>query len=372
MNVIAAPLPSRNSTLNYWLLQLLGWGGYGAVQVYTVAVYLHVPWVRAAGEIMLLHGVAVLLTHLLRSFVRARHWEDLGAMALAPRVLVACVILAIPLSVINSSLDIVALRDPNALEVTVPSLLARPVLVMVNWVFVLVIWSSLYFVILTGRRRRLAELRQSELARALQLAELRLLKSQLNPHFLFNCLNSVRALIADNPAGAQKAVTQLARILRYTLSSGQEDQLVTLDQELGIVDDYLELESLRLGERLRIERSIPEAARSVRIPVMLLQTVVENAIKHGIAELREGGALRLEARVESNVLMLLVENPRPRLPARADSDLRTPGDGVGLKNAAERLRLLFGDASLDLNLTDPTRATTRIRIPRRAAGGMPQ
>src|SRR4030095_15981030 len=108
-----------------------------------------------------------------------------------------------------------------------------------------------------------AELRQSELAHALKVAELRLLKSQLNPHFLFNCLNSVRALIADDPSGAQKAVTQLARTLRYTLSAGQEE-LVTLERELEIVEDYLALEALRLGERLRIERTIAAEVRGAR------------------------------------------------------------------------------------------------------------
>src|SRR6185436_17584678 len=116
---------------------------------------------------------------------------------------------------------------------------------------------------------------------------LRLLKSQLNPHFLFNALNGLRSLIADEPARARDAVTQLARTLRYTLSSGEED-LVSLERELEMVDDYLALESMRLAERLRVEREISPAARSACIPSMLLQTLVENAIKHGIAPLQEG------------------------------------------------------------------------------------
>jgi LytS/YehU family sensor histidine kinase len=170
-------------------------------------------------------------------------------------------------------------------------------------------------------------------------------------------LNSVRALIADDPTGAQKAVTQLARTLRYTLTAGQEE-VVSLERELEIVADYLELESLRLGERLHIERTIALDARVAHIPVMLLQTVVENAIKHGIAELPQGGVLRISADVRDGALIIEVENPRPTAPSQS------PSPGVGLRNSAERLRLLFGSAAaLDLDLSQPDRALARIRIP---------
>jgi LytS/YehU family sensor histidine kinase len=229
--------------------------------------------------------------------------------------------------------------------------------IVMNWSAAIVLWIVMYLSITSLRDRRLAELRQSELARALQVAELRLLKSQLNPHFLFNSLNSVRALIADDPTGAQKAVTQLARTLRYTLTAGQEE-VVSLQRELEIVADYLELESLRLGERLRIERTISDEARVARIPVMLLQTVVENAIKHGIAELPQGGALRIDADIREQALTIEVENPRPSAPLPVSSH------GIGLRNAAERLRLLFGgSARLDVDLSRPDVALARIRIP---------
>jgi hypothetical protein len=196
-----------------------------------------------------------------------------------------------------------------------------------------------------------------ESARALQQSELRLLKSQLNPHFLFNALNTVRSLIADDPSRAQHAVTHLANTLRYTLGAGQ-NELVSLARELEIVADFLELEKMRFEARLTIEREIAADASSAQIPVMLLQTVVENAIKHGIAELPAGGVLRICAVLSDGMLVLSVENPRPAAsvpPAR---------EGTGLRNAEERLRLLFDSrATLELDLSQPTRATTRIRIP---------
>jgi LytS/YehU family sensor histidine kinase len=153
-------------------------------------------------------------------------------------------------------------------------------------------------------------------------------------------------------------VTQLARTLRYSLGSGDQSELVTLAQELEIVGDYLELESLRLGERLQVDRAISGDALRVRIPVMLVQTLVENAIKHGIAELPGGGRLRIAANVRDGALDLQIENPRPTSATRND------GEGVGLRNGVERLRLLFGDAaSLDLDLSSAECAVARMRVP---------
>jgi LytS/YehU family sensor histidine kinase len=232
-----------------------------------------------------------------------------------------------------------------------------------NWAFLMLLWSGLYFGALALRAHKSMQLRESELARALQLSELRGLKSQLNPHYLFNALNTVRALITIDPATAQRAVTQLARTLRYTLGAGQDD-LVTLEQELATVEDYLALESLRLGERLRVQWNMPAAARGVRVPVMLLQTLVENAIKHGIAELPSGGLLKVAAQLERGVLKLTVENACPH------RGMNPFGDGIGLRNATERLRYLFGDdASLQLDIVtppsypaEPARATAQVTM----------
>jgi LytS/YehU family sensor histidine kinase len=261
-------------------------------------------------------------------------------------------------------LSIAALWAPNQvdienLHITLRILpWARWLILMLNSAALFTIWAVLYITITALRDQRSAALRQSELTRALQLSELRLLKSQLNPHFLFNALNTVRALIAEDPAGAQKAVTQLARTLRYTLTAGREE-LVTLARELEIVEDYLALESLRFGERLRIERDVAPEAMRVRVPVMLLQTVVENAIKHGIAELPAGGDLRIAAALRGGVLHVDVANT---LPVNAGQAFL--GKGVGLDNAAERLRLLFGaSARVELDLSQGDVAIARIRIP---------
>ena len=360
----------------YWICQLFGWVFNATGQALTAATNeasastLPIAIeITALIEIAALNAMGLVFTHLLRNYIKRHRWHTLGIARLLPRIFGASLVLGFPIAVLMGFMSIATMwgggnpEDLQAVEqlaggfgawlATSGSLLLRTL----NWSALIVLWMVMYFSITSLRDRRLADLRQSELARALQVAELRLLKSQLNPHFLFNCLNSVRALIADDPAGAQKAVTQLARILRYTLTAGQEE-VVTLERELEIVADYLELESLRHGERLRIERAIAAEARGMHIPVMTLQTVVENAIKHGIAELPQGGTLRISATVSEHALLIEVENTRP------DSPSRPPSQGIGLRNATERLRWLFGaQAVLDLDLSRPDVALARIRIP---------
>ncbi len=355
--------PSRSQAA-YWTCQLAGWGLYTAPRIYAAAAVMNLPWLRVTVETVLLSGAGLGLTHLLREYMSRHRWSALRVPKLAWRIVVAGFILGTPLGLITPFTSISVLQDPGpVLNGIAPAYgfhgvppLVFPLNIL-NWSVLFMIWLAIYFTVLAVRRHRWAELRRSELARALQQAELRLLKSQLNPHFLFNALNTVRSLIADHPSQAQRAVTRLANTLRYTLSRGH-DELVTLAQELEIVADYLELESMRFEERLIVEYNVPADAGAVRIPVMLLQTVVENAIKHGIAELPSGGVLRIRAALKDGTLLLEVENPRPPKASRA------AGEGTGLRNSEERLRLLFGSrASLDLDLSQPAAARTRIRIP---------
>jgi hypothetical protein len=363
MNDAERPITQQKSQLVYWIFQLTGWGLFSVSRFVAAVVVLDVPWMRLALELLFVDALGLGLSHLLRDFVRRHHWSALPLRKLSWRIVIAAFVLGTPLGIVTQFTGLSALHDPAFLKPYAPalslqfSLSASIVIEIVNSAFLYILWLTIYFTAIAVRERRSAQFKQSELARALQLAELRLLKSQLNPHFLFNALNTVRSLIADNPVRAQSAVTRLANTLRYTLSSRQ-DELVTLSQELDIVADYLELESMRFEDRLRIETHVPDDAAGVQLPVMLLQTLVENAIKHGIAELPSGGLLRISAVLRDGMLILEVENPRPAAP------IRPAHEGVGLRNAHDRLRLLFGArASLDLDLSKPAVAIARLRIP---------
>jgi hypothetical protein len=365
MNNADQSIAPPKSQLVYWIFQLTGWGTYSLSRFFGGVSVMNLPWVHFGLQLLFVDALGFGLSHLLRDYVRRHQWRALRIRKLILRMIAAAIVCGFPLGVLTQFTDVALLQDPNELLEGVSSALrielALPVAIVLeiaNWSVVFLIWLTIYFTAIAVREHRSAQFKQSELARALQLAELRLLKSQLNPHFLFNALNTVRSLIADNPSRAQSAVTRLANTLRYTLSSRQ-DELVTLSQELDIVADYLELESMRFEDRLRIEHHVPDDAAGVHIPVMLLQTLVENAIKHGIAELPLGGLLRISAVLQNETLILEIENPRP--PAA----MRSAHEGVGLRNARDRLRLLFGTrASLELDLSKPAVATARLRIPR--------
>src|SRR5580765_956350 len=165
-------------------------------------------------------------------------------------------------------------------------------------------------------------------------AELRALRAQLNPHFLFNSLNSINALVGSDPEGARRMCEGLGDFLRRTLALGARDE-VTLGEELALVDRYLGIEQVRFGDRLRIERAVEPAAAACHVPPLLLQPLVENAIKHGIQDCVAGGVIRIEAKRAGEALRVSVENP-----VDPDAPLRR-GEGVGLENVRRRLEV-FG------------------------------
>lgn len=353
--------PSGATRVAYWALQLAGWGLYFWAQASGEVIFADAPWSKAAA---LWGGFCVsgfALTHLLRWTIKRRRWLSLPPRALTIRMLIAIALLGSAFYGITITLSLVIYHAPvapilGALYRRLP-LNGQLFNQFINSLIVPLIWVGLYFGLAAQRHRYDEQLKRAELAQLLHAAELRLLKAQLNPHFLFNALNGVRALIADEPARAQDAVTQLSRTLRYTLASS-DDELVSLARELDMVNDYLALEGLRLGERLTVVRDIAPGAARARVPAMLIQTLIENAIKHGIAEIKQGGTLRIEAKILGAELLIRINNPRPiNTPAAAPQ-------GTGLKNSSERLRLLFGNrAHLRLDLSRNGEATVELRLP---------
>ncbi len=216
----------------------------------------------------------------------------------------------------------------------------------------------LYFFYHIFERLNRLQIEQLRLAASAKESELRALKSQVNPHFLFNSLNSLRALIDEDAPRARESVTRLANMLRYSLQSGQQET-VPFEDELRIVEDYLALEQIRYENRLRVRWDIASEARALTVPPMLLQTLVENAVKYGIGTRREGGEIAISARLDATVLHICVTNPgdlaEPVSAAVARSGSST---GVGLRNASERLRLLFGDRATLTLLAEPAGCVT--------------
>ena len=219
------------------------------------------------------------------------------------------------------------------------------------------IWTILYLAVTTFRHSREVRTNEMRMKLALSNSELRALEAQVNPHFLFNCLNSIRGMISEDPTQAQDMVTRLANILRYNLQRDRH-HTVPLASEVEAVSDYLTLEAIRFEERLRVHLEIDDAATQAAVPPMLLQTLVENAIKHGIEEISSGGDLFIRATLESDTLRIEVKNTGTL------SDPRPGSTQIGLTNARERLRILYGErASLQLRARDEGSVIATVLIP---------
>jgi two-component system, LytTR family, sensor histidine kinase AlgZ len=210
--------------------------------------------------------------------------------------------------------------------------------VLTGMVFLLYLMSiALHYLLLA-----LESSRQSEvLARD---AELKALKSQINPHFLFNSLNSISALTSLDPAKAREMCIRLSDFLRSSLRLGERTS-VPFGEELALTSSYLDVEQVRFGERLRVNVDFEVACSACEVPPLLLQPLVENAIKHGVASLAEGGEIIMRARVSQERLCFVVENPfDPDAPAQRKS-------GFGLVNVRKRLQARYGcAASLDIQI----------------------
>jgi sensor histidine kinase YesM len=195
-------------------------------------------------------------------------------------------------------------------------------------------------------RSRNAERRALELQVLAREAELKSLRAQLDPHFLFNSLNSVAALIGNDTAAARQMCFLMAQFFRKSLTLGRE-QSIPLSEEVGLAQTFLAIERVRFGERLRSKFDIAQDVRDVSVPPLFLQPLVENAVHHGVAHLLEGGEVCVTARRRESFVELVVENPcDPDRPA-------SRGTGVGLVNVRSRVETLCGHrASVDVNATD--------------------
>jgi len=214
------------------------------------------------------------------------------------------------------------------------------------------------------RERYERELREQEIGKLATEAELRALRSQINPHFLFNALTTIGYLIQTSPTRALDTLLRLTSLLRGVLRS--EGELTTLGREIELVESYLEIERARFEQRLQVRIDVPAALRGVRVPPLVVQPLVENAVKHGIAPERHGGEVVVTARVDTAgpepVLAVVVRDSGA---GASEQQLRRGRDqGVGLKNIEQRLRCQYGDAAaLTIRSTPGLGTTVEVRLP---------
>ncbi len=344
----------------YVIFQVVGWSFFLLLQTFFVLVLPQKPQTadqiaETLSTVVFVVALGLLITHFTRPWLVRWSWKDLGWLALAPRILGLSTLQSLVWTLVGFAYPYLVLQIPWPGKTPIWVAMVRSV---VNGIILLAGWLCVYFFYHLFDRFNRLQIEQLKLATNVKEAELRALKSQVNPHFIFNSLNSLRALIDEDPARAREAVTHLANLLRYSLQSGQLET-VPFEDELRTVSDYLALEQIRHEERLRVRLDIDPATLGLPIPPLLLQTLVENAVKYGISTRPEGGEIAIVARRERDALRLQVSNPGDLAPAAAPTST-----GLGLRNAAERLRLLFGDrASLQLRAAAPELVVAEAVLP---------
>ena len=327
---------SRTPQLSFWKLQLIGWGAFWIAMSWSRMGRFPLVYMAASKLLMAALGLAF-TGWLLRPLYRRVLGDDPPLARTIAITAVASYVVAAVWTASHSLLDLPierALLNPKAHITNLWQVFGGTL----YDAFALLSWSVLY----VGIKHQRALQRERERALALealaQSARLEALRYQLNPHFLFNSLNAISTLVLDDQK--ERAATMIARLgelLRRTLDRPGTDD-ATLGEELDLARRYLHVEQVRFGDRLRLDVAVDEKALRARVPALLLQPLIENALKHAIAPRESGGSVWINATRANGRLTILVEDDGPGMPP----DVRTNGNGVGLANTRERLAQTYG------------------------------
>jgi two-component system, LytTR family, sensor kinase len=335
----------------YWICQLGGWFLFTVLEV---SNYLNMDGFRVS---LLVNGcinflLGILVTHLYRIFIIKMGWLQMPLYLIIPRGILGVIIMSLLLTFINIPLD----------RITYPIFQSVPLDVglfssyFFNLSKYILLWTLTYHLFQYWERSLKAERDRFQIEAVLKETQYNSLKTQLNPHFLFNSLNSIRTLIDMNPELSKTAITQLSNLLRSSLQMGK-NKTVALKDELQTIKDYLAIEKIRFDDRLLVFFDIDAQTELVQVPPMMLQTLCENAIKHGISASKQGGEIHIQSRIQDDQLTVHISNSGKYQP-------KAHHEGVGIQNTLERLQLLYDDkAYLHISNADDNTVLTEIVIP---------
>ena len=338
----------------YWLCQFVGWGASLAISTF---FYLTLS-VRKVDHFLLMITISVLLGMLVTHIMRMVIQEYRVLYKSLQQQIILFIILTLVFAIVYACADVALekllnLRDMGGPKISLANEIARTA---INNFFLLFIWNLIYYTYHYVERNNRQEVDTLKLQSFVKELELKTIKAHINPHFIFNALNSIRALVDENPTRARTAITELSNILRSSMQS-EKLETVPLERELNIVKDYLALEKMRFEERLTIEMEIDEDTLGQPVPPMMLQTLVENAIKHGISKKIHGGTIKVISDFIDDHHELIVRNS-------GQLDTYTNEDGFGVKSTQYRLNLLYqGKATFEIKNIDGEMVESRITMP---------
>jgi len=352
-----------NKRFRYWMFQLIGWGSFAIINTFFAFSFdkLTPNFFRRLGFFLLL---GIIFSHIMRELI-----TRIGILQKSlNKQMLQFLLLTFTLAVITSYVNVEIITALNLLRADELELLKREgvsfflnkVLLVLfsafSYFLLFFIWSLIYFMfhyVSKSRKQQLDTLRLESLVKEL---ELQTIKAHINPHFIFNALNSIRALVDENPQRARRAVTELSNILRSSMQS-EKMETVPLEKELLIVKDYLALENMRFEDRLRIEYAVDEETLDQPVPPMMLQTLVENAIKHGISKQINGGVVKVISEFKGDFHELIVQNT-----GQLNGDLT--GEGFGISSTNNRLGLLYGGrANFEIKQINGSLVEAKVTIP---------
>jgi len=335
----------------YWLSQVSGWFLFVLVNLIVVASFEKLTWQRLV--LWLIIGISgIIITHLLRKIIRKNNWLNLGIGKGLFRIVTSSFVSGIIYyGIVFALSELLHARDE---EFRSGQLISG----IINLSAIIFFWMLAYFAVHFFENYKKKEIESLIWEAAVKDYELKTLKSQINPHFMFNAMNSIRALIEEDPEAAKTAITKLSNLLRYSLNM-ERMEMVPLQDEIENVRDYLDLERIRFEDRLKYKINIDQKSRAIEIPPMMIQTLVENGIKHGISKRTDGGELIVNSKIENSHLQVQIKNTGHF----AEDDLKK-SKGFGISNTKHRLNLIYGEkAKLSIKNEDSDLVVAELEIP---------
>ncbi len=349
--------------VRYWIFQSIGWGSFALINTFFAFSFdkLTPNFFWRLGVFFV---IGIILSHIMREIITRLGilQKNLNKQVFQFLILTFCLALVASFIAVEVLIRFDLLRsDEQQLlgRVGVSFLINKLLLILssaFSYFILFFIWNLIYFMyhyVSKSRKQQLDTLRLESLVKEL---ELQTIKAHINPHFIFNSLNSIRALVDENPQRARKAVTELSNILRSSMQV-EKVEMVPFEEELYIVKDYLALENMRFEDRLKIEYEIDEDTLDQPVPPMMLQTLVENAIKHGISKQINGGIVKIISDFKGDYHEMAVQNTGSLNGSVND-------EGFGIPSTTNRLSLLYGDkARFEIKQINPSLVEAKLLIP---------
>jgi len=335
----------------FWIFQLVGWSIFGLINIFFAVLFEQFSE-RMVQHILFFVEMGILFSFLMREVIKRSNILLKGLQQQIIIFMVLTLVFSILMASVQTPFEEIC-NMPSSKKLTFHALFFYMVASDVPLLFM---WNSFYFMYHYVSKSQKQQLDTLQLEALVKELELKTIKSHINPHFIFNALNSIRALIDENPTRARRAVTELSSILRSSMNA-EKSETVTFKDELKIVKDYLALENMRFEDRLCVEYDIDEETLEQQVPPMMLQTLVENAIKHGISKQVQGGVVKIISDIRNNYHLLVVQN----------TGCLTGGihsGGFGLSSTQDRLSLLYGDkATFEIKQIDIALVEAKVLIP---------